>query len=442
MINFLKAIIVGMGGIAPGLSGSVLLVIFGLYGRVIGAVSSVFKNFKRSISFLIPIVLGFGVGILLFSKVIDLLLLHFEMQTRFAFLGLILGTLPLFYKEVRRHGYKKRYFGIVGAAAVCGLCLLIFGRGLFPTVTDPGFFESVLLGFAVAASSIVPGVDSAVILSALGLYEIYVSSLASLDLTVLLPALIGLAVGAVVISLIMNFLIKRFYTVTFSVIFGFFISIIPCVLNESCTPGMNATTVVSFILVPIGFLISFYLGDIEGNNVRILRLLGKSVPAKPAVPEGAIDILSTSDDRVAAALSNFSHFPFVIDGVECGGMEGFLQSLKYGSPRAQRRVAALHGKDAKEAGTDKTLWRLTGKLYWNGKPIARESAEFDALICRAYDELFAQSPAFREALAASIGRPLCHSIGKNKKRQTVLTTDELIFNLERLRSSLSVQENG
>ena len=31
MKNFLKGIIVGIGGVSPGLSGSVLLIIFGLY---------------------------------------------------------------------------------------------------------------------------------------------------------------------------------------------------------------------------------------------------------------------------------------------------------------------------------------------------------------------------------------------------------------------------
>jgi len=35
MINFLKSIVVGIGGIAPGLSGSALLVIFGLYEKII-----------------------------------------------------------------------------------------------------------------------------------------------------------------------------------------------------------------------------------------------------------------------------------------------------------------------------------------------------------------------------------------------------------------------
>ena len=38
--NFKKGIIVGIGGIAPGLSGSVLLVIFGLYQKTSGFISS------------------------------------------------------------------------------------------------------------------------------------------------------------------------------------------------------------------------------------------------------------------------------------------------------------------------------------------------------------------------------------------------------------------
>jgi len=38
MIRFFKGIIVGLGGIAPGLSGSVLLVIFGLYEKAIEAI--------------------------------------------------------------------------------------------------------------------------------------------------------------------------------------------------------------------------------------------------------------------------------------------------------------------------------------------------------------------------------------------------------------------
>ena len=104
MYNFLKGIIVGIGGIAPGLSGSVLLVILGLYQKTINAIGTIFKNFKKNVAFLVPLFLGFGVGVVLFSKIVDFLLENYEMYTRFAFLGLVIGTVPLFYKEVKKEG--------------------------------------------------------------------------------------------------------------------------------------------------------------------------------------------------------------------------------------------------------------------------------------------------------------------------------------------------
>lgn len=276
MINFFKGIVVGIGGIAPGLSGSVLLVIFGLYQKTINAVSSVFKEFKKSILFLVPLFAGFGVGVLLFSKVVDFLLTSFEMQTRFAFLGLVLGTIPLFYREVKKEGFSKKYYLVIAAAAIFGLALFTLNNSGFRQIENPNLFQSVLLGVAVAGSSIVPGVDSAVILSSLGLYELYVSSLANLDFNILIPAGVGLAVGALVISFVMNFFIKKFYTVTFSVIFGLFISIIPNVLSDKCRLGINLASIISVVVMVLGFALSFYLGDIKKNNQRIKNAFHKN----------------------------------------------------------------------------------------------------------------------------------------------------------------------
>ena len=87
--EIMKGIVAGIGGIAPGLSGSVLLVILGLYEQAVHAIGTLFLDFKKNIRFLLPLVAGFGAGILLFSKVVDYLLLHWELYTRFAFLGLI-----------------------------------------------------------------------------------------------------------------------------------------------------------------------------------------------------------------------------------------------------------------------------------------------------------------------------------------------------------------
>ena len=275
MRNFLKGIIVGIGGIAPGLSGSVLLVIFGLYQKTVNAIGTLFKDFKKNILFLIPLFLGFGVGVIIFIKIVDYFLNNFEMYTRFAFLGLVIGTIPLFYKEVKKEGFDKKYYILIIAAAICGFSLFFVNKDFFPQVTNPNLFQSVILGVAVAGSSIVPGVDSAVILSSLGLYELYVSSLASLNFSILIPAGVGLVVGALVISFIINKLIKRFYTATFSIIFGLFLSIITNVLNESCKIGFNAQSVIAIIIAIIGFGISYFLGDIKGNIEKSKKLLTK-----------------------------------------------------------------------------------------------------------------------------------------------------------------------
>lgn len=132
-------------------------------------------------------------------------------------------------------------------------------------------------------------------------------------------------------------------------------------------------------------------------------------------------------------LSNFYPNAFAIDGVECGGMEGFLQSLKFRNEKKQRKVCALSGKEAKKKGGMKFLWKLTGKVYWQGKKYSRVSDEFSGLISRAYDEMFSRNEKFRKALADSIGYELCHSIGKSDERKTILTEREFIFQLNRLR---------
>lgn len=289
MKNFLKGIVAGFGGIAPGLSGSVLLVILGLYQKTVTAIGTLFKNFKQNILFLTPLFLGFGVGAVLFSKIVDFLLTNYEMYTRFAFLGLVLGTIPLFYKEVKKEGFAKKYIFFIFLSAAAGFGLFSFNKNLFPVITDPNLIQSLFLGVAVAGSSIIPGIDSAVILSSLGLYELYVSSLADFDLSVLIPAGFGLILGALVISFIINNLIKRFYTATFSVIFGLFLSIIPSVLNESCKIGWNLPTLLSFFTLLCGFAFSYFLGNIE-ENIKKLKQHTKHSSAplqKQEVPHNA-----------------------------------------------------------------------------------------------------------------------------------------------------------
>ncbi len=256
MRNLLKGMIVGLGAVTPGLSGSVLLVIFGLYQKTISAISSLFKDFKNNVKFLFPLVCGMALGIIAFSNLVDFLLRNYEMPTRFGFLGLILGSIPLFYRQVMKKGFHKKNLLLIAAAFAVGMVLFGFNRELFPVVTEPTVGQSVLLGVAVASSYIVPGVDSAAILSALGFYDLWVHSLATLNLTVLFPAVAGGAVAVLAVSFVMDWLIRKFYTPTFSVIFGLFLSVVPAVVDESCIPGWNLQTYVACGIFAVCFAAS------------------------------------------------------------------------------------------------------------------------------------------------------------------------------------------
>ena len=271
MDRFFKGIIVGLGGVAPGLSGSVLLIIFGLYQKTLDALGSLLKDFRKNLRFLAPLVAGMFLGVLLFSKVIDFFLNTYEMPTRFCFLGLILGTLPMVWQEVKKEGFSRKYYPVILLAALGGTWFFTVNPNAFPQVTDPTLLQKLLLGVAVAATAIVPGVDPAVFLSTLGFYEMYVSALANVELAVLIPMAAGLAAGAVAISFAMSWLFKRFYTAAFSVIFGIFLSMIPNMLTDNCVLGWNGASAVSVAVLILGFLVSFILGDLPGRKARFAK---------------------------------------------------------------------------------------------------------------------------------------------------------------------------
>lgn len=84
-------------------------------------------------------------------------------------------------------------------------------------------------------------------------------------------------------------------------------------------------------------------------------------------------------------------------------------------------------------------WKTDQTLYWQGKPILRDSEEFDVLVTRAFDKRF-ENPHFRWALFLTLGRPLRHSIGKRDKSETVLTEQEFLWQLERLRRKVFMRE--
>lgn len=140
----------------------------------------------------------------------------------------------------------------------------------------------------------------------------------------------------------------------------------------------------------------------------------------------------------SSALSNFAPHAFVLDGVQCASMEGFLQSLKFSNPDMQVEVCKLVGITAKRRGANKNWW-TSQTLYWKGKPYKRDSKDYQDLLDRAYHAL-SQNASFQKALLATGNSSLTHSIGRNKINETVLTVQEFTSRLYKLREELQQKQ--
>lgn len=136
----------------------------------------------------------------------------------------------------------------------------------------------------------------------------------------------------------------------------------------------------------------------------------------------------------SSALSNFAPHPFMIDGIQCNSMEGFLQSLKFKDPLMQKEVCLLVGKAAKFKGKKKK-WFRDQTLYWQGVEYKRDSQEYQDLLDRAFNCL-SENQGFQKALLATGNSVLTHSIGKNKISETVLTRSEFCSRLTTIRARL------
>jgi predicted NAD-dependent protein-ADP-ribosyltransferase YbiA (DUF1768 family) len=142
----------------------------------------------------------------------------------------------------------------------------------------------------------------------------------------------------------------------------------------------------------------------------------------------------------SSALSNFAPHPFVIDGVKCNSMEGFLQSLKFSNMEMQEHICTLVGFNAKQSGKGKN-WQRTQTLYWRDKTYDRHSQEYQDLLDRVYNAL-AENDGFKKALLATQDAVLTHSIGRTDNSETILTRQEFCSRLTRIRERLQNESNS
>ena len=99
--DVLKGMVIGIANIIPGVSGGTMMVAMGIYDKLIHCITHLFKEFKKSVLFLLPIAIGMGIAIIGSSFGIEYLFENFPVQTNLLFIGLIIGGLPAIWKNVK-----------------------------------------------------------------------------------------------------------------------------------------------------------------------------------------------------------------------------------------------------------------------------------------------------------------------------------------------------
>ena len=204
----LKGFIVGIGKIIPGVSGSMLAITLGIYEDIIKAITNFFSNIKANSKLLINFGLGVILAIILFSNLILFMLKNYYAEVMNLFLGLIIGTLMPFIKSIK-FSSKNIFIFIIFFLLTLYLTTFSPNTPFIFKGTIINYLYTSFLGMIDAFTSIVPGISGTAIYMTLGSYEYVLSILGNPFSFPFIIYGIGLIIGIILVSYLINYLFKR-----------------------------------------------------------------------------------------------------------------------------------------------------------------------------------------------------------------------------------------
>lgn len=163
-------------------------------------------------------------GILLFGNILKYVFYAFPIQTKFIFIGLILGSIPsLIKKACEKQTFKFYYLIYMFIAFGLGIFLVFIEHNSIPinNNNEYSYFFIAFSGFLMSAGIIIPGISSTLILMLLGIYDAYLISISTLYFPFLFPLCVGLIFGCFICMKLIKFLLDKFHAQTFFAIIGF-----------------------------------------------------------------------------------------------------------------------------------------------------------------------------------------------------------------------------
>lgn len=270
MKNIIGGICVGVANIIPGVSGGTIMVLLGLFNKLMESISNIFnfkikiKDKKKDFLFLVQFMLGAGIGLVGFAKILEFLFVSFEIQTMYWFIGLILCSLPMLKRKELNDQKINWIFVVIGMFIIWLIAYLAPGEegNIVPLneLLDKNInlvycLTLVGIGAIGGASMMFPGVSGSMVLLVLGYYHLfkgYVANVTTFNLSILIPLAfmaMGIGLGIIISAVITNYLLKNFKRNTMSFIFGLIImSAIAIIPTSGYTVVNSITSVITFLL--------------------------------------------------------------------------------------------------------------------------------------------------------------------------------------------------
>lgn len=277
----LQGIIIGIGAVAPGISGGTFAMMLGIYDDLMDCVASFYKDVRRKLLFLLPIGLGMAVGVLFFSNVIQFLFEHYNTQVRFAFIGLMVGTLPYMRQEANKQGFKAIYLlpcalalavtvgfaWLEGSAQSAGSAAVVGQVGQVPGEAYGllQIFELLGYGAVIGLGTIVPGLSSSFMLMYLGAYERLLAVVVNVDIIRLIPVGLGAGFSVLLLAKVITTLFKRAYGPTYYTVLGFVLGSVVALLPMR---GFGVETLTGITLAVLGALFSYWFSALGTKGIK------------------------------------------------------------------------------------------------------------------------------------------------------------------------------
>lgn len=263
--DLLVGVLVGVVSMLPGASGATIAVIFGIYERLISDLASIRAKLLRDLRFIIPVGLGIVIGLFVCAFGLEALMDEWEVPMMFFFATLILTQIPDIVAPGRD---DKPMTGYNWAALAVGVVVMLFFLYVgIATDSKESAIDSwivwVLVGVVLIIAKIAPGISGSTILLALGLFTPFMDALTSFDMSILIPAGVGMVVGALAFARVIDHFMTHNRKSTYMVILGLTVGSVITVCIEAGLE-LDGWTVIwqSVVFAVIGVILGLGLSRI------------------------------------------------------------------------------------------------------------------------------------------------------------------------------------